>query len=120
MRELLLARHNTLTASSISDASCILQFKTPPPSATTVASIKTPNIDMICFPSPVGCTYTWPLDFFDDQQSFDNIFRYNPVMFIISTHSSRAMEDSKNLRSKLLYLCSLSHLHMFYVLLVSN
>ena len=43
MRELLSVRHNTLTASIISDASRILEFTTPPPSATSVVSIKTPK-----------------------------------------------------------------------------
>jgi len=74
MRKLLSARHNTLNASRISDTSRILEFTAPPPSATSVASIKTPKMDMICSPSPVGCTYTGTLDFLDDQQSFDKIF----------------------------------------------
>ena len=70
MRELLSVRHNTLTVSRISDASRILEFTTPSPSATSVASIKSPKMDMICSPSPVGCTYTGTLDFLDDHQSF--------------------------------------------------
>ena len=74
MRKLLSVRHNNLTASSISDAFRILEFTTPPPPTTSVASIKTPKINMICSPSPVGCTYTGSLDFLDDQQSFDKIF----------------------------------------------
>ena len=35
-------------------------------------------------------------------------------MLIISARSSRAIEDSENLRSKLLVLCSLYRLHIFY------
>ena len=106
-------RHNTLTASSILDTSRILEFTNPPPSATLVAPIKTSKMDRICSPSNVGCTYTGTLDFLDDQQSFDNIFRYNPVMLFISARSSHDIEDSEFLRSKLLDLCSLSRLHIF-------
>ena len=113
MRKLLSARHNTLNASRISDTSRILEFTAPPPSATSATSLKTPKMDMICSPSPVGCTYTGTLDFLDDQQSFENIFGSNPVMLIISARFSRAIEDSETLRSKLLDLCSLSHLYMF-------
>ena len=113
MRKLLSERYNTLTVSNISDASRILEFTTPPPSATSVASIKTPKMDMIYSPSPVGCTYTGTLDFLDDQQSIDTIFGDNPVMLLISARSSRATEDTESLHSKLLDLCSLSHLHIF-------
>ena len=113
MRKLLSARHNTLNASRSLDTSRILEFTTPPPSATSMASIKTPKMDMICSTSPVGCTYTETLDFLDDQQSFDNIFGHNPVMLIISARSSRAVEDSETIRSKILELCCLSHLHIF-------
>ena len=94
MRKSLSAKHNTLTASSISDVSRTLEFTIPPPSATTVVSIKTPKMDMIYSPSIDCCTCTGPLDFFNDQQSFDIIFGYNPVMLIISARSSRAIEDS--------------------------
>ena len=68
---------------------------------------------MIYSPFPVGCTYTRSLDFLDDQQSFENIFGPNPVMLIISARFSRAIKDSEILRSKLLDICSLSHLYMF-------
>ena len=37
-------------------------------------------------------------------------------MLVISVRSSRAIEDSKTLRSKLLDLCSLSHLRIFVAL----
>ena len=67
MRELLSARRNTLTASSYSSVSRTLQFTTPSPSTTVVASIRTPKMDMVCSPSPVVCIYTGPLDFLDDQ-----------------------------------------------------
>ena len=113
MRKLISARHNTLTALGISDAYHILEFTTPPPSATSVVSIKIPKMNMIYSPSPVGCTYKGTFDFLDDKQSFDHIFGHNPVMLIISARSSRAVEDSETLRSKLLDLCSLSHLHIF-------
>ena len=94
MRALLSTRHSTLTASSISDVSRTLEFTIPPPSATTVVSIKTPKMDMIYSPSIDCCTCTGPLDFFNDRQSFDIIFGHNPVMLIISARSSRAIEDS--------------------------
>ena len=67
MWALISARHNTLTASSYSGVSRTLQFTTPSPSTTVVASIRTPKIDMVCSPSPVVCIYTGPLDFLDDQ-----------------------------------------------------
>ena len=69
-------------------------------------------MDIICSPSSVNCSYTGPLDFIN-YQSFDNSFGHNPVMLIISTRSSRAIEDSETLRTKLLDIFSLSHLHSF-------
>ena len=102
MRELMSARHNTLNAPGLSDTSRTLEFTIPPPSATTVTSIQTPKMDMICSLSPVGCT-----------KSFDTIFGHNPVMLIISARSFRAIEDSETLRSLLLDLRSHSHLDIF-------
>ena len=66
MQELISARHNTPTTSGLSNTSRTLEFTTPPPSTTTVTSIQPPKIDMICSPSPVGCTYNGPLDFLDN------------------------------------------------------
>ena len=77
-------------------------------------------MDMIYSPFPVGCTYTRSLDFLDDQQSFDKIFGLNPVILLISVRSSRVIEDSESLRSKLLDLCSLYHLHIFVILFTCN
>ena len=113
MRHLLSARRNTLPASSSSDVSRTLQFMTPPFLTPVVASIMTPKIDMVYSPSSVNYSYTEPLNFLDDQQSFNNAFGNIPVMLLISDRSSRAIEDSKTLRSKILDLCSLSHLHIF-------
>ena len=76
----------------------------------------TPKMDMVYYPSSIVCTYTGPLDFLDDQQRFSNIFRHNPVMLLVIARSSRAIEDSENLHSKLLDLCSLSHLPIFATL----
>ena len=73
----------------------------------------TPKIDMVYSPSSVNYSYTEPLNFLDDQQSFNNAFGNIPVMLLVSDRSSRAIEDSKTLRSKILDLCSLSHLHIF-------
>ena len=68
---------------------------------------------MVYSPSSVNYSYTEPLNFLDDQQSFNNAFGNIPVMLLVSDRSSRAIEDSKTLRSKILDLCSLSHLHIF-------
>ena len=70
-------------------------------------------MDMICSPSPISNTYAGPLNFHDDQQIFDNIFGQNPVMLLIRAHSSRTIEDSKTLRSKLLDLCNLPYSYIF-------
>ena len=101
MRELISTINNALTASGYSSVSRTLQFTTPLPSTTAVASIETPKMDMIYSPSPIITTSAGPLDFLDDQQFFDNIFGHNPVMLLISARSSSTIEDSEALHSKI-------------------
>ena len=67
MWDLISARQNTLTVSSYSGICRTLQCTNHYLSTTTVASIRTPKIDIICFYSLVGCTCTGPLGFLDDQ-----------------------------------------------------
>ena len=70
-------------------------------------------MDMIFSLSPINNTYAGPLNFLDDQQMFDNIFGQNPAMLLIRTRSSRTIEDSETLRSKLLDLCNLPYSYIF-------
>ena len=67
---------------------------------------------MIRSPS-VDSTYNRPFDFLDNQSSFDNIFDIAPEMVLITSRSSRAIEESDTLRSNLDTICSLSQLHIF-------
>ena len=78
-----------------------------------MVSIKTPNMNIVRFPSSVDYNYTMSLNFLYDQQFFNNMCDPNPVLLIDSGGSSRVIEDFKTLRSKIIDLCSLSHLHIF-------
>ena len=71
-------------------------------------------MDMVQSPSSVNSTYNRPLDFLDNQFSFDNLFGIAPEMLLITARSSRAIEESDTFRLKLDTICSLSHLHIFY------
>ena len=57
-------------------------------------------MDMVRSPA-VNSTYNGLLDFLDNQASFDNIFGTTPEMLRISARSSRAVEESDTLRSKI-------------------
>ena len=70
-------------------------------------------------PSSVGSTFNIPLDFIDDQTSFGNIFGFHPVIWIVTTRSSRAIEDSDSLRV-FFNLCSLFHLYIFVIFFSCN
>ena len=69
---------------------------------------------MVRSPSSVDSIYNGPLDLLNNQSSFDNIFGIAPEMLLITARSSRAIEESDTLRSKIDKMCSLSHLYMFY------
>ena len=58
------------------------------------------------------CTRT--LDFFDNQASFDNMFRFNHIILIITTRSSYTIEEFDTLRLRILKLCSLYQLHICF------
>ena len=68
---------------------------------------------MVRSPSSVDSIYNGPLDLLNNQSSFDNIFGIAPEMLLITARSSRAIEESDTLRSKLDTICSLSQLHIF-------
>ena len=89
-----------------------LIFSTPDSSKTTVRTTSTPKMNIVQSPS-VDSAYNGPLDFLDNQSSFDNIFGIAPEILLITTRSSRAIEESDTLRSKLDIICSLSQLHNF-------
>ena len=61
---------------------------------------------MVCSPSSVGSICTGPLDFLDNQSSFDNIFGLAPDILLVTTRFLCAIEKSETLRSKLSTLSS--------------
>ena len=69
--DIILTRRDSFPTSDPSTASCPLRFSTPNSSTTTVATTSTQKLDMVRSPSSIGSTYTGPLDFLDNQSSFD-------------------------------------------------
>ena len=106
MRDMVSARGDSLLASEPSTTSRSLNLSTPLPSTTTVTTTSTPKIDIIYPPSSIRSTYTRPLNFWDNQTSFYNIFGLSPGMLLVIYRSSRVIEESNTLHSR-------SQLHIF-------
>ena len=67
---------------------------------------------MVRSPSSVSSTYTGPLDFLDNQSSFYNMPVLIPEMLLVIARSSRTIEASSTLQSKISTLYSCSQLHI--------
>ena len=69
---------------------------------------------MICSPFSVDSTYTGPLDFLNIHTRFYNIYRLVLEILLVIIHSSRAIEVSDTLQSKISTLCSRYQLDIFW------
>ena len=65
------------------------------------------------FSSSIGCTYTNPFDFLDNQDNLNTNFDYNSVILVVTVRNYCAIEVVDTLRLKCLTLFSLSQLHIF-------
>ena len=110
---MLSAKRDSIFATTASKTSRSLTFSTPDSSTTTVTTTSTPKMDMVRSPSSVDSTYNGPLDFLDNQSSFENILGIVPEMLLITARSFRAIEESDTLRSKLDTIFNLSQLYIF-------
>ena len=97
MRQILSIRLDILSTLSPSSASRSFNFSTLTILITTATTNFTLKIDMVHYSSSVGSNYTGPLDFVDNQTSFNAILNSVAVMLIAMSRSSRAIKESDTL-----------------------